>query len=337
MNNEPTSSKEQFELAEQYRYGRGVPGDMNKAFIWYSKAAEQGYSFAQEVLGDFYKYGWTTISDKTKADYWYNKAIDQYLVASEQGEAQAQYRLGHMYIFGQAQLAMDKRKAQNWIVKAASQDHAEAQWMLGCNYKVGATLFDLGIPDSDKDNKVAVSWFMKSAENGFSAGQEDLGDCYASGSGVKKDPENANFWYTKAAEQGSNDSQYKLGINYYYGNGLPKDTEKAKHWIAQAAGQGHEKAQEALKLLNAGKVPKKVKTGGCYIATCIYGSYDSPELLTLRYYRDSRLSNSSFGRLFIRIYYVISPGIVELFGRKKWFHALFKPVLNRIVHRLKNK
>jgi len=74
--------------------------------------------------------------------------------------------------------------------------------------------------------------------------------------------------------------------------------------------------------------------GGCYIATCVYGSYDCPEVWTLRQFRDNELSNLWLGRQFIRIYYAISPKIVELFGDKKWFSKLWKPIIDKIVRKL---
>jgi len=76
------------------------------------------------------------------------------------------------------------------------------------------------------------------------------------------------------------------------------------------------------------------KCGGCYIATCVYGSYDCPEVWVLRHFRDDILSNSWFGRLFISIYYAVSPKIVELFGTKKWFYKLWKPILDILVCKL---
>jgi len=75
-------------------------------------------------------------------------------------------------------------------------------------------------------------------------------------------------------------------------------------------------------------------TGGCYIATCVYGSYDCPEVWTLRQFRDNELSNSWLGRQFIRIYYAISPKIVELFGSKKWFTRLWRSIIDKIVCKL---
>ena len=73
---------------------------------------------------------------------------------------------------------------------------------------------------------------------------------------------------------------------------------------------------------------------GCYIATCVYGSYDCPEVWVLRRYRDSRLSASLFGRQFIQIYYAVSPKLVALFGKKKWFTGVWKPILNKIISKL---
>ena len=74
---------------------------------------------------------------------------------------------------------------------------------------------------------------------------------------------------------------------------------------------------------------------GCYIATCVYGSYDCPEVWVLRRYRDNTLSNSWFGRKFIRLYYTVSPKIVSLFGNRKWFNRLFKSIINKIVIKLR--
>lgn len=85
--------------------------------------------------------------------------------------------------------------------------------------------------------------------------------------------------------------------------------------------------------------PLKLKTqvGGCYVATCVYGSYDCPEVWTLRRYRDEQLGASWFGRLFIRLYYAVSPTFVKWFGHTKWFKKLFKKRLDKMVQRLQNE
>lgn len=76
------------------------------------------------------------------------------------------------------------------------------------------------------------------------------------------------------------------------------------------------------------------KSGGCYVATAVYGSYDCPEVWTLRRFRDNILAENWFGRLFIHTYYAISPKLVKLFGKKNWFKNIWKPMLDSIVVKL---
>ena len=70
---------------------------------------------------------------------------------------------------------------------------------------------------------------------------------------------------------------------------------------------------------------------GCYIATCVYGSYDCPQVWTLRRYRDNTLAQTMPGRVFIRMYYAISPAIVKYFGKNEWFRKVWKSVLDNRV------
>ena len=78
-------------------------------------------------------------------------------------------------------------------------------------------------------------------------------------------------------------------------------------------------------------------SGGCYVATCVYGSYDCPEVWTLRRFRDQSLSKTVFGRLFIKTYYAISPKIVKLFGKTKVFHSFWKKRLDKMVVKLQKE
>ena len=75
-------------------------------------------------------------------------------------------------------------------------------------------------------------------------------------------------------------------------------------------------------------------SGGCYVATCVYGSYDCPEVWTLRRYRDNTLGSTWYGRAFIRLYYAISPTLVKWFGKTKWFKKMWKGKLDRMVEKL---
>ena len=77
------------------------------------------------------------------------------------------------------------------------------------------------------------------------------------------------------------------------------------------------------------------KKGACYIATAVYGSYDCPQVWTLRRYRDGVLAGSLAGRAFIRTYYALSPALLRLFGEQNWFRTLWRRRLDRMVERLR--
>lgn len=82
--------------------------------------------------------------------------------------------------------------------------------------------------------------------------------------------------------------------------------------------------------------PSASSSGGCYVATCVYGSYDCPQVWTLRRFRDSTLAKSVGGRAFIRTYYAVSPTLVRWFGDTVWFRKLWRSPLDRLVKKLQN-
>lgn len=79
------------------------------------------------------------------------------------------------------------------------------------------------------------------------------------------------------------------------------------------------------------------KSGGCYVATAVYGSYDCPQVWTLRRYRDNTLAKTWYGRAFIRTYYAVSPTLVKWFGNTGWFKKLWKGRLDRMVRNLQSQ
>lgn len=82
---------------------------------------------------------------------------------------------------------------------------------------------------------------------------------------------------------------------------------------------------------------QNTKKKGCYVATAVYGSYDSPQVWILRRYRDDTLAATWYGRAFIHTYYAISPTLVKWFGKTEWFKNLWKPKLDRMVEKLRQE
>jgi len=79
------------------------------------------------------------------------------------------------------------------------------------------------------------------------------------------------------------------------------------------------------------------KSGGCYIATVVYGSYDCPPVWVLRRYRDYSLRATWFGRLIIKVYYTISPFYIGKFGHTNFFQSFWRTNLNEFIAKLKSK
>lgn len=86
------------------------------------------------------------------------------------------------------------------------------------------------------------------------------------------------------------------------------------------------------KRIYASNSSSRKSKGGCYIATSVYGSYDCPQVWILRRYRDYELARTWYGRVFIKVYYAISPTLVKWFGNTKWFRCLWKHKLDDIVN-----
>ena len=113
------------------------------------------------------------------------------ITLAEQGNADAQLKLGFMHTYGDGVLKDDKQ-AIKWFRKAAEQGHAGAQNNLGAMYDDGKGVL--------KDDKEAVKWFLKAAEQGLASAQYNLGKMHANGEGVLKDLSKAKYWIKKAYE-----------------------------------------------------------------------------------------------------------------------------------------
>lgn len=112
-----------------------------------------------------------------------------------------------------------------------------------------------------------------------------------------------------------------------------KDQEDKRR--QEAKRQEEAKRQQEVKRQEEAKRREAEQKSGCYIATAVYGSYDCPEVWTLRRFRDNTLDRTWYGRAFIHTYYAVSPTLVRWFGKDSWFQALFRPMLDRLVARLR--
>ncbi len=80
--------------------------------------------------------------------------------------------------------------------------------------------------------------------------------------------------------------------------------------------QMHEVLPEIGVELQSARLKAQAKNKkACYVATAVYGSYDTPEVWVLRRLRDQFLARAVLGRAFIAAYYWISPRLLRRDGR----------------------
>ncbi|KZX16791.1 CFI-box-CTERM domain-containing protein [Methanobrevibacter curvatus] len=133
------------------------------------------------------------------------------------------------------------------------------------------------------------------------------------------------------------DNQYKNDSQF---SDFDQQMAETNNELRKFAIKNYDNYLEKIKKINPSFKDEKIKksdNGGCYIATAIYGSYNSYEVLILREFRDKILFNNIFGRAFINLYYFLSPKIVKLFGNKKFFNLFFKGILDKIIIQLRKK
>ncbi len=82
---------------------------------------------------------------------------------------------------------------------------------------------------------------------------------------------------------------------------------------------------------------RQSSSGGCYIATAVYGSYEHPSVMVLRRFRDDQLQTAALGRAFIRGYYAVSPTLARYFSSDGSLNRLARNILDRLVRRLERQ
>lgn len=119
----------QYNLAQMYFSGEGVPRDLPEAALWFERAATQGLAPAQHNIALAYDEGYGVGIDKAKAACWYEKAASRGMLNSMQN-------LGLMYAHGEG-LPQDYERALFLFVQAANGGLPDAQQSAAASYANG--------------------------------------------------------------------------------------------------------------------------------------------------------------------------------------------------------
>lgn len=205
--------------------------------------------------------------------------------------------------------------------------------------------------------------WKREADKGNKDAQSAVGAYYE----TQKDYQTALYWYRLAAEQGEPKAQYKLGwlllVEEVSGK-TSTSIDEGMHWLCCARLMGVPQATDVLNMLvdqygdswydyfqnvtddikrNASTHGSKYiphisqggASGGCYIASAVYGSYNAPEVRVLRMFRDRILAKRMLGRAFIRFYYAVSPPLAEKLKNAKYLNRFIRNRLDSFVKYLK--
>ncbi len=193
--------------------------------------------------------------------------IEKFLVAAEQGNAEAQYNLSKAYrdaiyytrkekvfvgeftALGGKVADKHRRVALHWLRKAAEQGYAKAQYKLGLAYACAKSFCEGSSLDASENKDAARHWFHKAAEQGYADAQYTLGLAYAGWDNKwrgldKREQRSIAAGYTSAMASimmsGARLSNWGIRL------GVSINLDEARHWFHKAAEHGHAKAQKAL-------------------------------------------------------------------------------------------
>jgi len=247
-----------FHLGYMHNAGKYVPCDVDKAVVWYRKAADLGCdssanslgciyynrgdhklafqcfekaargwnTYARCNLGEMYQEGEGTTKDLRRAEQCYREAI-----AVKRDYASPYYRLGQVYEVWLKEAGSPRQYSYEYSCKerhrsqmlenyqeAARLGHTSSQSCLGVIYYQ-----DQKYPD-------AAKYFGQAIEKDVTA-QYYWAKMHDLGQGVQKNPDIAFTYYQKTAQAGNKDAQYELGCKYE----TRRDWVLAFEWFLKAS------------------------------------------------------------------------------------------------------
>ncbi len=224
----------------------------------YAKA-KGGDPTAQYNIGMCYHYGTGVETNQVEAFFWFR-------CAAEQGNADAQYKLGETFFTGKDFVDQDYPTAASWFIKAAHQGHAKAQYAVGvcCECGYGIT----------QDDSLAYAYYSKAAAN-----DEELAEAWTRsgnllflgkvGGGNDEDKEKGRSYIRKGAVYGDPEAQYFVSHDY---DAATRNVFKIRYWLRKASQGGNEKALAELKAIE-----QEADAQGMNLTQQVVSTYDEYE------------------------------------------------------------
>lgn len=189
----------------------------------------------------------------------YTDAFKEWTEAAQQGDVDAQYNLGCLYVRGEG-VPQNRAWAVDWLQRAADQGDVDAAtWLLFSNPITDdrrKQFFSQRLKPTDRfrltfvvqlsDGKIHRRPCSTDEKDGAQI-EFSLGLMYETGSaGFPQDDRQAAEWYRRASERNFADAQTKLAYLYAAGRGVEQSQIEAARLFRRAAEQGNGIAQTNL-------------------------------------------------------------------------------------------
>lgn len=198
---------------------------------WFERAAAQGNSYAQFMLGEFHEEGWGTPKNLKVAADWREKAANR-------GNDQAQLKLAKMYLNGEG-VQKDRQKAEYWLNRADIEGNSDARVLLAKLYRERG--------DAKESRELADRWLAKAATQGYENATTLLRLIEYLGFGVDETWHHRMPDLHRLAEDGDHEAQYDLAVRYEDGHsGETRNVATALQWFKRAAEGGNVMAMRKL-------------------------------------------------------------------------------------------
>ncbi len=262
---ENNDGKALWRMGRAYRYGRGVPKDLDKSMDYMRSAMENGVPGAGSDLFEM------LLARGTESSI--DELVEVTTASAAKGESWACRRMGTMYWHGIG-VETDLATAAGWMRDAIEKG----------NYFASADLYDILCDiDTEDSRKEMIELANSYAAKGEAWAMRRLGDAYRRGKGVEKDVDKAYKWLIRASKKNnasaacdlfdlgwSIDNEeylkeavkylsihakkdnakcaFRLSKAYREGKGVPKDLDKALELAGKAAKSSKAFEREYLSL-----------------------------------------------------------------------------------------
>ncbi len=255
-----------YQLARMYAQGQGTAADGNQAAEWYRKAAADGNMQAAWELADLYIQGQLITQNLEEAAVYLQ-------AAARGGNTDAQKELARFYQQGLGGLPAQPGEALFWQIKAGEAGDEEAQ--------TAVQDVQLENPQLYEDVTRFIE-LLKSAQNGNSQAQLEVGQGLQAGVPLAQNEEEAFRWFTRAWQEGDKLPQaaYELSQLYQNGAGVEKDEAKAMELLGAAAQAKNPDAQYMLGTMAYGANPPKYEDAFAWFSNAAAGGQAQGQYMT---------------------------------------------------------